>query len=1296
MASQEEPNQTNTAENIQGAVQHSSAPANGDKPNIPDPSHIMEPAPVQGVLPGDDIPPAAQESKEEFPSELRMGLAMSGGIALVLYQSGAAHEALRFMRAWSEPEKIEITMADEAGNLHVKEVKNPRYSQAYAQAFQTVPFRPVIDIVTGASAGGINCILLGHCLATGKTFDGFHDAWIVGADVANMQYGPGQPPKSLLNRDPLIDRVRDILFVLPNDDDRSRQDASLDLITRLCRTDYRGHCLNTTDAIGHSLSVQTQASVVGFGIQDFEVANDTTNPRRKQTIEDHLRAGESTSAFPGAFSPVEDPVGSGKWYIDGGLWNNQPLDLAVQAVHDKPAFSRTHRCILVIQPDPLIVEDNKSHGPEPPVADILASIPLMGLNGNLWPAIQNVLDFNQRSQLYKRLLDDPVVFGPLESYGGKQLEVSLVQLNAAASTVGGLLGDGALLPPPTLLNQVRIEALLFDNDPALVQRWNSLLARLGYREDDPKQSNPHARKAIATALHALSVIGNYDLVRRAVRRKLEVANAELLQHDNKLAPAEKRDLRKETANEKAVLYAQLEILGHYLCCGPDEKDCLDAPGQDVSAFQEDILDPHSRFRKPSREMLDAAELLMKQTNTWTLVEDGTPQGLDAIFDSWLEATKAAALIAQVHVDISHLDDYSVRIRKLNVFRAWPADKREDLAAVIGNRSFPIPENIDYARHILAAISDLTGKDPIDLVRISPNDTKNLNLIGKDEPDALNDPDAPSLSKIKLAGEQLGHFSGFLQERWRRNDYIWARLDTAEVFLRTLQTVGAREDHILPESEYERLLMVVQTEILREEAQLWNDQQKKEAIAVQSVGGVLRGKSDPAVVRANVRLIGYGTEGIPDADEPQFTKNLQYLTNTAIRVARGSAEKTPAELSVFERGMRLISYLVLWITSLMPRRRQVRSVFPILAAVLVVAGLLVGAGFMLGSKMQWGTIFTDGVIGLLLMALGCLLGFRWYVAIPLSVILGLWLGYEFGMKRIGEPSKLTWIMLGTLIIWVLTVGIIVWNSFGPGRLRTKKQRAISKQVNKPPQNAAPTSQNSDSHRTTVRLYLGTDDKAVSDEIFSDVEGVFKAIGAEIVESPPAEHGSWYKEWVVLIPGLKKFAPEPYKLIQKLMGLVRRVEVEQNPGQSEIDKLKWNTARLRALAEEAAENEKLFNKVEKLVKAMKPIAKFSRIFGNYVALKDPSFQAGEPVKYFLLTDDQLRDFEANPQELRDLESNPAKFATVLAKLGNDQTSEEVINNPNNVGLTKSEGGIGSLYLDRNGETGKGEDTNQIRLG
>lgn len=65
-------------------------------------------------------------------------------------------------------------------------------------------------------------------------------------------------------------------------------------------------------------------------------------------------------------------------------------------------------------------------------------------------------------------------------------------------------------------------------------------------------------------------------------------------------------------------------------------------------------------------------------------------------------------------------------------------------------------------------SDVGEFEEIKVFRLSPDDTSLLMPNAK--------------AKDKLKGIDYAHFSGFLKKKYRQNDYLWGRLDTAERML----------------------------------------------------------------------------------------------------------------------------------------------------------------------------------------------------------------------------------------------------------------------------------------------------------------------------------------------------------------------------------------------------------------------------------------------------------------------------------------------------------------------------------
>jgi patatin-related protein len=90
----------------------------------------------------------------------------------------------------------------------------------------------------------------------------------------------------------------------------------------------------------------------------------------------------------------------------------------------------------------------------------------------------------------------------------------------------------------------------------------------------------------------------------------------------------------------------------------------------------------------------------------------------------------------------------------------------------------------------------TEFQPVRLVRISPQDAVSYKDVG---------------ARDKLAGKALAHFGGFLNERWRGSDLTWGRLDAADIILHALVPEQFKNGN--PDGP--AMLEKVQDEIIRE-------------------------------------------------------------------------------------------------------------------------------------------------------------------------------------------------------------------------------------------------------------------------------------------------------------------------------------------------------------------------------------------------------------------------------------------------------------------------------------------------
>ena len=110
--------------------------------------------------------------------ELRIALVCYGGISLAVYMHGVTKEVWRLAKASRAYHSGEV---DPGGSQSVY-LNLLRRIAGEAD----VDLRVLVDILAGASAGGINAIFLGHAIATGAPLDPLTDLWLESADVEKL------------------------------------------------------------------------------------------------------------------------------------------------------------------------------------------------------------------------------------------------------------------------------------------------------------------------------------------------------------------------------------------------------------------------------------------------------------------------------------------------------------------------------------------------------------------------------------------------------------------------------------------------------------------------------------------------------------------------------------------------------------------------------------------------------------------------------------------------------------------------------------------------------------------------------------------------------------------------------------------------------------------------------------------------------------------------------------------------------------------------------------------------------
>ncbi|MBC2778213.1 patatin-like protein [Parasphingopyxis marina] len=119
--------------------------------------------------------------------ELRLALVCYGGISLAIYMHGITKEIWRLARA-SRAFHDALTPATTSQRVY-------RELLAAIEAETGVKLRVLVDIIAGASAGGINGVFLAQAIASGKSLEPLTDLWLERADV-DVLLAPDKRPVS--------------------------------------------------------------------------------------------------------------------------------------------------------------------------------------------------------------------------------------------------------------------------------------------------------------------------------------------------------------------------------------------------------------------------------------------------------------------------------------------------------------------------------------------------------------------------------------------------------------------------------------------------------------------------------------------------------------------------------------------------------------------------------------------------------------------------------------------------------------------------------------------------------------------------------------------------------------------------------------------------------------------------------------------------------------------------------------------------------------------------------------------
>ncbi len=125
--------------------------------------------------------------------ELRIALVCFGGVSLAVYIHGVTAEILKLVRASAALHSI--SDRDRSESLGYADISDRNatgfdteavYFQLLRDIGRTVDLRVIVDVIAGASAGGINATMLARALSHDLPMSSLRDLWLDNGDVAEL------------------------------------------------------------------------------------------------------------------------------------------------------------------------------------------------------------------------------------------------------------------------------------------------------------------------------------------------------------------------------------------------------------------------------------------------------------------------------------------------------------------------------------------------------------------------------------------------------------------------------------------------------------------------------------------------------------------------------------------------------------------------------------------------------------------------------------------------------------------------------------------------------------------------------------------------------------------------------------------------------------------------------------------------------------------------------------------------------------------------------------------------------
>ena len=758
------------------------------------------------------IPPLPVATRDE---ELRLALVMNGGVSLAVWMGGVAYEINRFI-----------------GETH----------PVYESLLTLTRTRARVDVISGASAGGIN----GAALAMGHVYDtslyGLRDVWLESGALDELLRDPGEAdPPSLLDGDrrflPALERAFASLKT-----DRKVPCGSVDgmpIDLSLAATRLTGRKDRMLDDLGSV--IEDVVHRTRFHFERKRTNDPFANP--DELVAKLAKAARSSASFPVAFEPsLCDGATLGgvvdfqdrQFLIDGGVLDNKPLDHALGAIFRMPAYGNVRRVLAYVAPDPSAgpaepeppVTAARADGPlpVPPLGEVaLASLISIPAAQSISSQLEAIKQRNADTGKHRRTLSTIVANTPphqlatmalelFEAYRQRRIDGLIDDRLDALETEAEYLGGAANLGR----NAKQWLRAVWMRPTEGSAPWDAFIPTTADELDiDPTSGRwrwgAYAMQSLVSTL--------FDLLRRTQRLRHLIAGQPpaVAPSTGRNANAERTPLETHTdweGRDTSIRNQRVQRMKPLASGTPLVRDDALAELWDRAYEVNDAVRALQRGGPAGQSAAIAQQLLVRLRGgragdaTTGAHRGGEPQSDEQLAQAWLRARllemralpgdraddardrglaeaarKLGKIIADLHGEMSRIVE-EARPRREHL--------RKDAAAALDELTHYYRYVYDRGSAPAAIVRQLLILEVIHYAvshrQTQPDVTLELVQISAQQQSPWGGAATPT---EKLAGMQLAHFGSFYKKSWRANDWMIGRLDGIDRLVR----IGLNPDRL---------------------------------------------------------------------------------------------------------------------------------------------------------------------------------------------------------------------------------------------------------------------------------------------------------------------------------------------------------------------------------------------------------------------------------------------------------------------------------------------------------------------